>query len=124
MQMRPQRPPTYADAYRKEWKITMSMSSLFSIAPSGLRAAQLRLDTSAHNVANMNTAGFRRHSVAQQAVIDQGGVRASVEQAPSEGAALEHDMVEQIAASYAFKANALVLRSADETLGTLLDTHV
>lgn len=102
----------------------MPTSSLFSIAPSGLRAAQLRLDTSAHNVANMNTAGFRRHSVVQQAVVDQGGVQASVQQASSEGAALEHDMVEQIAASYAFKVNALVLRSADETLGTLLDTHV
>ena len=100
------------------------MSSLFSIAPSGLRAAQLRLDTSAHNVANLNTAGFHRQSVVQQAVANQGGVRASVQQAPSEGAALEHDMVDQIAASYAFKANAVVLRTADKTLGTLLDTHV
>ena len=35
------------------------MASLASIASSGLQAAQLRLDSSAHNVANMNTNGFK-----------------------------------------------------------------
>ncbi|MCE1251221.1 MAG: flagellar basal body protein, partial [Comamonadaceae bacterium] len=33
------------------------MSSAFAIASSGLQAAQLRLDSSAHNVANMSTPG-------------------------------------------------------------------
>ena len=42
------------------------MSSAFAIASSGLQAAQLRLDSSAHNVANMNTPGFRRQAVEQQ----------------------------------------------------------
>ncbi len=37
--------------------------------------------------------------------------------------ALEAEAVQQIAASYAFKANLLVLRTADEMAGTLLDAR-
>ena len=54
------------------------MASLSSIGSSGLQAAQLRLDASANNVANANTPGYRRLSVAQQAVADSAGVRATV----------------------------------------------
>lgn len=99
------------------------MTSIFSTAQTGLRAAQLRLDSSAHNVANMNTPDFHRHNVTQHAAPDQAGVRASVQRADTPGTQLERDVVEQMAASYAFRINAVVLRTADETLGTLLDTH-
>ena len=54
------------------------MSSLSSIASSGLQAAQLRLDASANNVANMNTAHYRRQMVRQEAAADSAGVRATV----------------------------------------------
>ena len=99
------------------------MSSAFTIASSGLQAAQLRLDSSAHNVANMNTPGFRRQAVEQQAAPDQGGVQAQTIRMPAPGVALEQDEVEQMAASYAFKANVLVLRTAKEMTGSLLDVR-
>ena len=101
------------------------MAHLSSIASSGLHAAQLRLDASAHNVANMNTPGFRRQAVDQQAAADGAGVQASVRREPAaeEGVALEREAVEQMAATYAFKANLQVVRTADERVGSLLDVQ-
>ena len=100
-----------------------TMSSLLSIASSGLQAAQLRLNASAHNVANLNTPGFKRETVQQQAVPASGGVQAHTARAAQAGVALEAEAVQQIAASYAFKANLLVLRTADEMAGGLLDAR-
>ncbi|GAB1385373.1 hypothetical protein MASR1M59_05210 [Melaminivora sp.] len=97
------------------------MSSITSVASSGLQAAQLRLSGSAHNVANLNTPGFQRQDTLLQAAPDQGGVQASPRQASRTGVALEQEAVEQMFALYAFKANALVLGKADDMAGTLLD---
>ena len=99
------------------------MSSLLPIASSGLQAAQLRLHGSAHNVANLNTPNFRRQQVEQQAAPPPGGVQAQSIQAQRPGVALEAEAVEQIAAAYAFKANLLVLRTADDMAGALLDVR-
>jgi flagellar hook-associated protein FlgK len=96
------------------------MTSVSSIASSGLRAVQLQLDSSAHNIANMNTPGFRRQMVAQQEAPNQGGVRASLERAQEEGASLEADVVGQMAVTYAFKANVLVLKTEERMKGALL----
>ena len=41
------------------------MSPAVDIARSGLSAAMLRLDSAAHNIANAQTAGFRRQQVVQ-----------------------------------------------------------
>ena len=98
------------------------MTALNSIASSGLQAAQLRLGTSAHNIANQQTAPFQRQSVAQQAQPG-GGTVASVQTARSNGPNLEADVVEQMSATYSFKANLQTLRTADQMLGTLLDTY-
>ena len=97
------------------------MSSLASIASSGLQAAQMRLDASAHNVANMNTPNFRRSVVSQAARAEQGGVDASVQRAPGTGVALEQEVVDQMSATYAFKASVQLLRAQDSTLGSLLN---
>ena len=98
------------------------MASLSSIGSSGLQAAQLRLDASAHNVANMNTPGYRRQAVAQQAVADSAGVRATVQrQQEADGVALEKEAVEQMSATYAFKANLQTIQTQDEMMGALLD---
>lgn len=98
------------------------MASLSSIGNSGLQAAQLRLDASAHNVANQNTPGFRRQVVEQTESPGGTGVQASVQRSPQEGSALEQDAVEQMAATYAFKANVQVLKTNDRMMGALLDT--
>ena len=98
------------------------MASLSSIGSSGLQAAQLRLDASANNVANMNTPGYRRQAVAQQAVADSAGVRATVpRQQEADGVALEKEAVEQMSATYAFKANLQTIQTQDEMMGALLD---
>ncbi len=98
------------------------MSSLSSIGSSGLQAAQLRLDASANNVANMNTPNYRRQVVQQEATADSAGVRATVQREPqAEGVALEQEAVEQMSATYAFKANLQTIKAQDEMMGSLLN---
>jgi flagellar hook protein FlgE len=99
------------------------MASLSSIGISGLQTAQWRLDSAAHNVANLNTNGFRRQTVTQEDLPDQGGTRAIVGQSDQEGVALEREVVEQMSASYAFKANLKTIQTQDDVLGSLLDTR-
>ena len=81
----------------------------FRIALSGLNAAQTDLNVTAHNIANTPTPGFRRQSVARQA-IEGGGVSAAVTQAAEPGASLAEDIVTQMSASYTFKANLKLLK--------------
>ena len=61
------------------------MASISSIAQSGMNAAQMTLNSSAHNIANMNTTGFRRQEVLQTSQAD-GGVSTALTTARSEGA--------------------------------------
>lgn len=98
------------------------MASLSSIGISGLQAAQLRLDSAAHNVANLNTPGFKRQTVTQQDAPNLAGTRTRLDKASQEGVALEGEVVEQMSASYAFKANLQTLKTQDDMLGSLLDT--
>lgn len=98
------------------------MPSLSSIGNSGFQAALLRLDASANNVANMNTPNYRRQVVQQEAAADSAGVRATVQrQQEAEGVALEKEAVEQISATYAFKANLQTIKAQDEMMGSLLN---
>ena len=99
------------------------MPSLGSIAASGLGAAQLRLDSAAHNVANVNTGNFRRQEVVQTEAPGGAGVQASLRKADTPGVALEQEAVDQMAATYAFKANLQTLRTQDRMMGALLDVR-
>jgi flagellar hook protein FlgE len=96
------------------------MNAIASIALSGMNTAQLRLGSSAHNIANALTPGFRRQLVVQQA-LPEGGVQADVTQAAIEGAALADDLVAQMSASYAFVANLKAIQTQDRLMGSLLD---
>jgi flagellar hook protein FlgE len=96
------------------------MSSIASIALSGLNAASSQLATAGHNIANAQTPGFRRHLV-QQTAQPEGGVIVSIGRAAEAGDALAEDVVTQMAATYAFKANVLTLKTQDRMLGSLLD---
>lgn len=99
------------------------MSSLLSIAQTGLQAAQRRLDVSAHNIANMNTPGYTPQRVRETALAPLSGVGAEVVRANQPGVALEEEAVAQIAARIAYAANVFVLRGAQQTTGTLLDVR-
>lgn len=111
----------------------MSLPALSSASAatglSGMRAAQLRLDTSAHNVANAQTPGFQRQAVTQTAQPGLGGVDAQLGQAAADPSAsgdfshLADDMVEQRMSVYSFAANLRTIETQVRMLGTLLDTR-
>jgi flagellar hook-associated protein FlgK len=69
------------------------VTSVSSIALSGMQAAQAALNTAAHNVANVSTPAFRRQEVIQS-TQQGGGVTLSPGRSANEGSALEADMVE------------------------------
>lgn len=102
-------------------------SSASAIGLSGMRAAQLRLDVGAHNVANALTPGFQRQQVVQTANPESGGVTARVEretQAAAAGGDLGHlaeDLVGGKMALYSFAANLQVVKTEQDMLGTLFD---
>src|SRR5262245_12980204 len=98
-----------------------TMNALTSIALSGLQAAQLRVGSAGHNVANALTPGFHRQLVQQQAVAGS-GVATTIERSPVAGDALAEDLVALKLGEHLFKANLQVLRTQDRMLGTLLDT--
>jgi flagellar hook protein FlgE len=96
------------------------MNTVSSIGLSGLNAARTRLDVASHNIANAQTPGFTRQTVTQQAQ-QSGGVEAEVTQAAVPGADLATDLVNQMAASYAFKANLKTIETEQRMMGSLLD---
>ena len=107
-----------------------SSPSAAAIGLSGMRAAQLRLDVSAHNVSNVQTPGFQRQQVAQTAQPATGGVSvqvgqepASLTQGPDGFNRLAEDMVEQRMSLYSFAANLRTVQTQDAMLGTLLDVR-
>jgi len=96
----------------------MTANSLTAL--SGMNAAMRSINVAAHNIANLQTSGFRRQHVLQQAEAE-GGVRAHVKQAEQTGAVLETDVVNQYAASCSFIANLRVLQTHRVVMGALLD---
>lgn len=96
------------------------MTPVASISLSGMNAAQTRLDSSAHNIANTETTPFRRQEVIQTAQKDA-GVSTSLSTSAVEGSALETDMVAQLQAKNAFFANLAVFKTSNQMTGALLD---
>jgi flagellar hook-associated protein FlgK len=97
------------------------MNTLASISLSGMNAAQVQLQSSAHNIANNATEGFKRQEVDLQAQAG-GGVTASVSKRADAGSALEQDVVDQLSAKNSFLANLAVFKRTNEMAGALLDT--
>jgi flagellar hook protein FlgE len=82
-----------------------------------MSAAQLSLQASAHNIANLNTANFRRAQVVPSAGLS--GVNTSVMPAQQPGNAIADDLVSQLQAKNAFLANLAVFRTHDRMTGSL-----
>ncbi len=96
------------------------MRSVFDIAGSGLAVAGLRLQAAAHNVANLNTEGYRSIRVRARA-LPEGGVLPEVVRNEDVGVDLSREAVELISARIETKAAVNVIRREDERLGDLLD---
>ncbi len=100
-------------------------SSATAIGLSGMRAAQLQLDSHAHNVANVQTPDFRRHVTIQTARPDAGGVDTQITRETGVSAPFDRladDLVGQRMSLYSFAANLRTVQTEDRMLGTLLDT--
>ena len=98
------------------------MSSISAIGLSGLQASQQRLNAAANNIANLNTDGYHREEVSQQA-DPNGGTSTTVSSDPSTGSKLIQDVVDQMSATYSFKANLLTIQAQDQMMGTLLNVQ-
>ena len=96
------------------------MTSISSIALSGMNAAQSTLNSSAHNIANVNTSGFQRQEVAQSAQSG-GGVSTTLTTATDIGSSMEADVVAQLQAKNSFLANLAVFKTSDKMAGALLN---
>jgi flagellar basal body rod protein FlgG len=88
---------------------------------SGLRAAEIRQRNSAHNVANLQTSGFRNHRT-QQVERDDGGVEATTQIDPEPRPVnLVNEFIEQKLASIQSESSARVINTALENKRGLLD---
>jgi len=96
------------------------MNIVSTTALSGVQAASLRLDTAAHNVANAQTPQFQRQVVNLQ-TQEQAGVLTTTGKAEEIGAALAADLVEQMDATAAYRANLRSIQADQQTVGSLLD---
>ncbi|RTL34056.1 MAG: flagellar basal body rod protein [Burkholderiales bacterium] len=96
------------------------MNTISSIAVSGVQAASTRLDVSAHNIANAQTPNFHRQVVHQQSQ-ETAGVMTSVGKAEEVGPDVAADLVEQMQASYSYKANLRTIQTQEQMVGSILD---
>jgi len=115
----------------------MGIIGAMNVSLSGMQVETRRMSVIANNVANMNTEGFRASRVVSSEV-STGGVSASVQDsgAPNpqmlrpgtsreivelSNTDLATEVVNQRLALAAFQANAAVIKTADEMLGTAVN---
>jgi flagellar hook protein FlgE len=113
------------------------MSAAFGTALTALRAFDIKLDVNANNIANVNTDKFKKSRVNMQEA-SSGGVQVTIEQVNTPGISLgnnektgeeressnvtmEEEFVDQMVTQYAFEANILTVKTADDMQKALLD---
>lgn len=96
--------------------------SVSATAASGMYTAALRQQVAASNVAGSGSADSQRLGVLSNTQAGA-GVSATVVGVGQDSAAPVTDMVNSLQASNSFEANAAVLETYDEMLGSLLDTY-
>jgi flagellar basal body rod protein FlgG len=94
---------------------------VFGIAASGMRAAQMQLDATANNIANLNTSGYTAQRADLQAEPDYGGVQVTGVESTGQPVDPATEMVQLREASLFYDANAMVLKTADQMYGSLLN---
>ncbi|HBF34403.1 TPA: flagellar basal body rod protein [Candidatus Sumerlaeota bacterium] len=90
---------------------------------SGLRAQTRKFEAHAQNIANSTTTSY----TPVDAVLESdstGGVTAQIQTRQSdEGVDISEELVGMMSSERAYQANVAVLRTSNQTLGVLLDTH-
>jgi flagellar basal-body rod protein FlgC len=111
------------------------MDISLSAPVSGMQAAQLRLDNTANNVANVNTENFRPQRIEQAETTRQTQPAAQPArdtfEATTAGTAaynagttepdLARDMTDMVTERNTYSANAAAIRAQDEVTGTTID---
>ncbi|MDP9174935.1 MAG: flagellar basal body protein [Planctomycetota bacterium] len=93
---------------------------VLSIAASGLQAAQAQLAVAANNIANVNTPNYHAQRV-DLVELTGGGVGVSGTSSTGSGTDLATELTNLSQATLLYKANAAVLKTADQMFGSLLD---
>lgn len=106
----------------------MAINSIFSSATSGLKAASLRAESAAGNIANLDTPGYEGTTVSQLTVTSGNGLNggnAIDAQLRGSGAApdLGTEIIRLIEADLTYRANAEVLRTASDISKETLNIH-
>ncbi|QOV92519.1 flagellar basal body rod protein FlgC [Humisphaera borealis] len=108
------------------------MFSVLDIAASGLSAASARIAVTAGNIANLNTSGYQARR-ANLTPVEPAGVRVdsvTLDETPAgideEGLETSNvdlvgETVNLIRDKHLYQANAKLLKTGDQMLGTLLD---
>lgn len=96
------------------------MNITSTTALTGVQAASLRMESAAHNIANAHTPNFQRQVVTMQ-TQESAGVLTTIGKAEEIGAALAADLVEQMGAAAAYRANLRMIQADQQTTGSLLD---
>jgi len=96
---------------------------------SAMQASSLRMDISAHDVANINTPGFSQSRPVQTSLKPSGSHISAIqkiEPASPELSATElaEESVEQIKSEKDFAANAAVIKTQDKMLGEVVNLVV
>jgi flagellar basal-body rod protein FlgC len=105
------------------------MSSITSIAASGIQAAERRLDIAARNIANSGLPATAPADVvnafvalrADQTETPSGGTTVTASAAPEQTTDLASEAVNLTIASYSLAANAAVMRSAEKMQKKVID---
>jgi flagellar hook protein FlgE len=108
------------------------VTEVLNIALSGMQAAGSMMNTAANNIANLNTPGYRASHVDLVELsgggVAVGGGRPDTAPAPvsADGKAgsnvdLATEMVSLIQSRNLYSANAMVVKTADRMVGSLLD---
>lgn len=106
----------------------MGLSSVMQTALSGMSAATTIVEATSHNVANLQTNGFRQSKVQLTTLPAGRGVAvAGIEADPAPGAVaaeqsdvdLSRQLIDLTLAGNLFRANAAVFRTADAMLSEL-----
>lgn len=111
------------------------MSISFNTSVSGVRAALDVLGVSAHNIANVNTDGFKK----QEVVLREGhngGVDAAISESSEPGSSYQNEdgeiveasnvdlpdeIADQLSAKHLLSANLAVIKRTDEAYESLMD---
>jgi flagellar hook-associated protein FlgK len=95
--------------------------SLFGTSLSGLKAAQISLNVTANNIANLNTPGFKADRVDLASAPDEDGVEVAGVQSTDLPVDPTTEMQKLIQDRLLYGANAMVVRAADQMYGSLLN---